>query len=103
MRNCSANHEGNKHLIADSGGIDVLLAAIRQTEAPAAVAEHASAAIGNLATTASNRQSIAEAGGIPEVLNAMERHATNDGELLQGTNCAELLIPAVCPIALLGC
>lgn len=56
--NVAANNGGNKLAIAEAGGIESLVEALRSAEAPAVVAEQACAALGNLATVAANRQAI---------------------------------------------
>ena len=65
LRNLAANNGRNKLAMAETGAID---AALRCADAPAAVSEQAAAAIGNIATNASNRQAATDAGGIVEVI-----------------------------------
>ena len=74
----------NKLKIAEAGAITVILDAMQQHSASAAVQEQGCAVLRNLGMNANNKTSIAAAGGIAVILDAMEHHAASAAVAQQG-------------------
>jgi hypothetical protein len=83
-----AVNAGNQVRIAEAGGIEAVLSAMKAHTTSVLAQQHACAALRSLAVNAGNKVLIAEAGGIEAVVSAMKAHKTIG--LVQQYACAAL-------------
>ena len=74
------NNDANRRTIAEKGGIDVILAAMKQHPDSTEVQQYGCAALGCVANgNDANQRTIAEKGGIEAVFRAMTQHSHHEG------------------------